>query len=176
MRLMYPIACVVAGGLAALAGFQWKTHQIPYEIMGQQIARLHIGAGGYNHANYGVPGKNLKLQIEKANPEIQSVYCAYDVSDGPVRAYGPVWDGYWSLSLYQANSDNFYVLTDPETDGAFDVTILPPSAKAASEDEVVSPSTKGILLIRMFLGSADSIPAAREAASQTVCERVRPAA
>lgn len=173
MRLMYPIVCVVVGGLAALTGFHWKTHQIPYEIMGQQIARLHAGAGGYNQASDGVPGKNLKAQIEKANPEIQSVYCAYDLSEGSVRAYGPVWDGYWSLSLYQANSDNFYVLTNPETDGAFDVSILPPGAKAASTGEVVSPSNKGILLIRMFLGSADSIPAAREAASRTVCETVR---
>jgi uncharacterized membrane protein len=167
---MYPVACLIAGSISVFSGFQWKTHNIPYEIMEQQIARLHTGAGGYNRANYGVPGKNLKLQIEKANPEIQSVYCAYDLSAGPVRAYGPVWDGYWSLSLYQANSDNYYVLTNSETDGAFDVTILPPGSEAASKDEVVSPSSKGILLIRMFLGSADAIPAAREAAAQTACE------
>lgn len=176
MRLMYPIACLVAGGISVFAGFQWKTHTIPYDIMGQQIGRLYAGAGGYNQANYGMPGKNLKLQIEKANPEIQSVYCAYDLSAGPVRASGPVWDGYWSLSLYQANSDNYYILTNSETDGRFDITILPPGSEAESKDEAVSPSSKGILLIRMFLGSADAIPAAREAAAQTKCELLRPPA
>jgi len=48
------------------------------------------------------------------SPDLLYSKCVYDVSAGPVRVTTPVPDGYWSMSVYAANTDLVAVVNDRE--------------------------------------------------------------
>jgi uncharacterized membrane protein len=105
----------------------------------------------------------------------------YDVTSGPVRiSANPGLSSYWSIALYAANSDNFFVVNDraaagkpvdvwlvSDQSGQADSTI-PPGARV-----VVSPSHRGFLLMRVLTGDYESEKAVVEPARRTLmCHKV----
>ncbi|MEO0884148.1 MAG: DUF1254 domain-containing protein [Pseudomonadota bacterium] len=87
---------------------------------------------------------------------------AYDLSDGPVRISGETWPRYWSVSFYQQNSDNFFVMNDQElADRTFDFVLALEDQDITAFDAtpIISPTAKGIMLIRRFAADASDMPA-----------------
>jgi uncharacterized membrane protein len=173
MRLM-PWILFIA--VFAVAGYWGTLFAIPYAKMSVQMDRFEKMSGGPNMMKAARPGKNLQRPIEKGNPDIQPASCTYDLHGGPVRMRGPVWDGYWSLSFFQANTDNFRILTDLDTHERFDVLIVPkgqaPSMPPPGVTVVESPSLRGIALVRMFVGNDEDKRRAHEAARATSCAAI----
>jgi uncharacterized membrane protein len=84
----------------------------------------------------------------------------FDVSSGPVRVQAnPGLKSYWSIALYAANSDNFFVVNDQQArDKPVDLWLVSEGANAQGQTVapgstvVVSPSKQGFLLMRVLTG------------------------
>ena len=111
-------------------------------------------------------------RVVMPSPDLLYSACVFDVSAGPVRVRAnPGLPGYWSIALYAANSDN----NDRQAGGApVDLWLVsegpnprdpavPPGARV-----VVSPSTQGLLLLRMLTSDYQSEKAVLEPARRTL--------
>lgn len=149
--------------LSAATFFATRTlviHQAPVAVMSTIEQRIVAGAGGWNacfhNQTYG-PRRNA---ARRANPDSIISSMAYDLSDGPVRIAGETWPRYWSISFYQQNSDNFFVMNDLEmASPAFAFILALEGQDTSSFDGVpiISPTEKGILLVRRFAADADDM-------------------
>lgn len=117
--------------------------------------------------------------IVRPSPDIAYSSCVYDLADGPVRIHVEPWQDYMSLSLFDANTDNFYTLNDqrmPAT-GA-DVIIYqrgaePSRADADAAFEVVeTTSRRGVALIRRLAPTQERFALANAARGREICAPV----
>jgi uncharacterized membrane protein len=102
--------------------------------------------------------------------------CAFDLHDGPVRVQAaPTLTNYWSIALYAANSDNFFVRNDRQTQGrAVDLWLVAASPTQAQKpvptgaEVVVSPTLTGFLLMRVLTTDYQVEQAVLEPARRTL--------
>lgn len=113
-------------------------------------------------------------RIVMPSPDLLYATCAIDVRERPLRVRadprGAGHGNYWSIALYAANSDNFYVLNDTQAGTQpVDLVIVPAGSAAtapAGATVVQSPSTRGLLLMRVLVADY-----AREAATLEAARR-----
>ena len=157
--------------LAVLTHFA-VLHAVPRALMHVAIER--IGGGVSNMWRVADRVTPLSRTIVRPSPDFAYSACAYDLRAGPVHITASAWDRYWSLSLYAANSDNYYVLDDRDARGGADITLI--RAGQAHPDDaanvVESPTTQGIALIRRLAPDLESYNAAVEVARGDVCAAV----
>jgi uncharacterized membrane protein len=118
--------------------------------------------------------------VIRDNPDTLTSFAVYDVSEGPVRFESeiPPGGGYWSLSLFAWNTDNFFVLNDRQA-GAAPVAVVvgtdgSPYSPRPGERFVASPSVRGILLVRAIVTDRrDAEEVARLAASMRAARLAR---
>lgn len=112
-----------------------------------------------------------------SNPDMATAFGVYDASETPVRiaCVLPDGDSYWSVSLYGWNTENFYVVNDRTAPAKeFDLVIVTSRTQhVGSENEVVvlSPSKKGVVLVRMVVQDRDDpreLDCVEEAIKKTV--------
>jgi uncharacterized membrane protein len=91
-----------------------------------------------------------------------------------VRA-APVLANYWSVALYAANSDNFFVRNDRQAQGRpVDLWLVAPGGDPqqkpppAGAEVVVSPSSTGFLLMRVLTTDYQAEKAVVEPARRTL--------
>ncbi|MEL7540188.1 MAG: DUF1254 domain-containing protein [Pseudomonadota bacterium] len=135
--------------------------QAPIKVMSTLEDRIAAGAGGWNacfhNKTYG-PRANA---ARRANPDSIISSMAYDLNNGPVRIAGETWPRYWSISFYQQNSDNFFVMNDLEMAGrSFDFILALDNQdiSSAGGTPIISPTAKGIVLVRRFAADASDMP------------------
>lgn len=158
--LLYFIAALILSAVTFFATRHVVIQQAPVKVMSTIEERIALGAGGWNacfHNQVYGPRANA---ARRANPDSIISSMAYDLSEGPVRIAGETWPRYWSISFYQQNSDNFFVMNDLElTSRTFDF-ILALDDQDLSEFEgtpIISPTAKGIMLIRRFAADASDM-------------------
>jgi uncharacterized membrane protein len=115
------------------------------------------------------------------SPDLLYSVCVFDVSGGPIRiTANPGLPSYWSVALYAANSDNFFVVNDRQAAGksvdlwlvSGDANTSAPPAPIGSQ-VVVTPSTQGFLLMRVLTGDYEAEQAVVEPARRTLrCTKV----
>lgn len=151
-------------------------HAAPRAMMNAAIDR--IGGDGFN-AWRAAPRVTAEARdIPRPSPDFAYFACAYDLADGPVSIRVAPWPAYWSLSLYAANSDNFYVIDDRETSFDARVTLIRAGSRAPEDapNVVESPSRRGIALIRRLAPDVANHAAANVTARGDICAPLRPAA
>ncbi len=163
------IAVAVLTHFALLYGF-------PRTAMGVAIQR--IGRGYFNVWRPAPRVTEASRGIVRPSPDLAYSACSYDLGQGPLKIRVAPWRGYWSLSFYQDNSDNFFVIDDREARGGADITLI--RRRAARPDHasqvVESPSTRGIALIRRLAPTQNDYDAATLAARDDICATIaRPA-
>lgn len=112
----------------------------------------------HNRAGFAPPVTAASRQVVMPSPDLLYSVCAYDLSAGPLRVQAdPKLDTYWSVALYSARSDNYFVLNDRKAAGKpVDLWLVSEGANATANpipqgsEVVVSPSTKGFLLMRVL--------------------------
>ena len=158
---IYLVGLVVLSALAFWVTRSAIIYQAPRSVMSMIETRIVQGAGGWNACYHNQIYGPRPQAARRANPDSIISSMAYDLSQGPVRVSGPVWPRYWSLSLYQQNSDNYFVINDRElASDNFDF-VLSYGDQIVSESSSVpisSPTRKGILLVRRFAASEDDMP------------------
>jgi uncharacterized membrane protein len=106
------------------------------------------------HSGLRYAGQDL---VVRSNPDMIVSFAVYDVSKTPVRVKGviPETDNYWSISLFALNTDNFFVLNDRKAKTRdFELVIVNDDSDyrpQGTEQVVVSPSDRGIVLIRLIV-------------------------
>lgn len=151
------LAAIVFLGVRARA-----IDKAPKTVMTALEARIVAGAGGWNACYHNRTYGPRMEAARRANPDSIITSMAYDLADGPVRVSGKTWPRYWSLSLYQQNSDNYFVVNDQQLASAdFDYVIAMDGQKVSASDgsRIVSPTQQGIMLIRRFAAEEDDMPA-----------------
>jgi uncharacterized membrane protein len=128
------------------------------------------------------PPVNAKVRtVVMPSPDLLYSVCVYDLSAGPVHiSANPGLSSYWSIALYAANSDNFFVINDRKAAGkpvdvllVSDVGNSTENRNAVGSQVVVSPSTKGFLLMRVLTGDYEVEKSVVEPARRTlVCRKV----
>jgi len=129
-----------------------------------------------NQAAFPPPVTAAARTVVMPSPDLLYSVCAYDVTTGPVRvSANPNLKSYWSIALYAANSDNFFVINDRKADGKpVDLWLVSEggtsSARPIPADArvVVSPSKTGFLLMRVLTGDYESEKAVIEPARRTL--------
>lgn len=110
------------------------------------------------------------------SPDLLYAVCVFDVSAGPVRISARRPPGYWSLSLYDRNSDNFFGINDNEIKGDTVELILTPGpadvgikAKFPAATYVQTPRSTGVMLSRILVLDPANMQAERDAQSSARC-------
>lgn len=138
------------------------------------VAYQRVGAGHTNEWHVADRVTPLSRNIVRPSPDFAYSACAYDLSRGPVVISAAPWNAYWSLSLYAANSDNFFVIDDREARYGAEITLVragQPHPEGASQ-VVESPSGRGIALIRRLAPTLETYNGAIAAAREDVCASV----
>ena len=159
--LFFSLAAIALAAVTYFITRNMVIQKAPEKVMSTIEARIAAGAGSWNaclHNQVYGPRTNA---ARRANPDSIITSMAYDLSDGPVRVAGETWPRYWSLSFYQQNSDNFFVVNDLELgSSSFDFVLAldGQDTDALGGTTVVSPTAKGIMLIRRFAADASDMP------------------
>jgi uncharacterized membrane protein len=155
--------------LVALAVHLAVINFIPTALM--NVAFKRIGAGRPNEWHVAERVTSLSRSIVRPSPDFAYSACAFDLSNGPLVITAAPWDAYWSLSLYAANSDNFYVIDDREARFGAEITVVR-AGQAHPEGAsmvVESPSGRGIALIRRLAPTLETYNGAVVVAREDVC-------
>ena len=146
---------------------------IPYVVTGVFISRS-VARFGVNHAVAPPLPTDQARTVVKPSPDLLYAVCIYDVSQGPVRVTLAPPRSYWSLSLFDRNSDNIFRANASDLPGE-SVTLTLVAQKDAVEhrlpqkDLVVVPHARGVLLARFLVLDASSMPAALAAQRSVTC-------
>ncbi|HUT52194.1 MAG TPA: DUF1254 domain-containing protein [bacterium] len=162
----------IAATLALTAAFHLLTiYAYPYFKM------VELGRRGKGSANTIFHRSRVSAesrQVVRPSPDLIYSGCGYDLSKHPLKISATVpQDTYWSVSMFAANTDNFFVLNDKKARGkkveiilfrkgadyreGENVTSLWLWAWMVTRNEdyraemVESPSTRGLVLFRMLI-------------------------
>ena len=161
----------IAGLLLALATHFAIVFGMPRVLMNVAFDRVSAHSAHINEMLRPPRVTEASRAIVRPSPDLEYSTCAYDLSHGPVVMRVTAWPQYWSLSLYAANTDNYFVLDDREAHGGAEITLVraghPHPKDAASVVE--SPTDRGIALVRRLAPSQAEFDAASAASARDVC-------
>jgi len=106
--------------------------------------------------------------VVRPSPDLYYALCRYDLRNPGMRLAVRMgdWPDYQSLSFFDARTNNFATLRG--TGQAVAVRLLPPRS-APEQGAIVSPTAKGVILIRRLAPDQDSFAAAAEAGKADRC-------
>jgi uncharacterized membrane protein len=121
------------------------------------------------------PSDHSQRRVVMPSPDLLYALCAFDLERGPLRVSAapvlPAGTGYWSVALYASNTDNFFVVGDRQLAGrALELDVIGPQAElpVGAAGVVRSPSTRGLLLMRVLVGDRARDAPAAETARRTL--------
>jgi uncharacterized membrane protein len=139
---------------------------LPYMIMNATMAKYETNV----LTTTGQPTSASRNVVRPA-PDLYSSRTAYDLSKGPIKFTAKVpTDNYWSVSFYANNTDNFLVINDKQVkSNPLQILLVTQGMKYSNPDNaqvVISPSTKGIMLVRQLVPSPDKLADVADIAKQ----------
>lgn len=152
----------------------------PRVVMSVAARRIEDSAGGTNvwlHAQRVTPQTQ---EVVRSSPDLAYSACAWDLSEGPVRISAPAWDDYFSLSLYDDRTNNFFVANGRDAGGDEVDLLLATRDQAAdltSTDDlrtVAAPSPTGIALLRYLAPTPSAFARADAVRRSAVCDARSP--
>jgi uncharacterized membrane protein len=130
---------------------------VPYIMMNVEIGRPKINVLNHSGRNTGA-----RKTVARPNADMYMSSMAYDLSKSPMLFTAPVpTDHYWSVSFFENNSDNFFVINDKQVkSNPVKILLVTPGMKYSNPDNaqvVVSQSIRGIMLIRQAIPGDDRL-------------------
>ena len=167
------LSLLVTALLAHLLAVWAAPRAIMYVLMhGPMAQKMNM----HNQAAFPEAVTAKSRTVVMPSPDMLYSVCAFDLHDGPVRVQAaPALSNYWSIALYAANSDNFFVRNDRQTQGrAVDLWLVAASPSTAQKpvpagsEVVVSPTLTGFLLMRVLTTDYQAEKAVLEPARRTL--------
>ncbi|MCG8541161.1 MAG: DUF1254 domain-containing protein, partial [Clostridia bacterium] len=177
LRPAFIIIAIAILVVSATASYSWRVRTVPYEEMQMIEAALTRVAGDKNAIGYGRKPTH-ETRIVKNNPDTRTAFCWYDVTDGPVVISATSSPSYWSLSLYDRRSENFFVMNNQQASASeiFEFVLYqkgspPPSQSSALLVPV--DDSQGAALMRYFVPTEDLEQAVLTARSNATCQSLQ---
>lgn len=165
------VVAVVA--VASHAAVALATPRVIMRVAEDRIADQSGGVNRWLHAPRSTPQNQ---QVVRSSPDLAYSACAWDVSDGPVLLTAPAWDDYWSLTIYDARTDNVLVRNDRTSAAGASILLVPSggwSGDVPDSAEVVrAPSIRGVALLRYLAPTDHAFREADQVRSSAVCGSV----
>lgn len=107
--------------------------------------------------------------VVRSSPDLFYALCRYDLHDPGMTLAVRIaaWPDYQSLSFFDARTDNFATIRAVSKTAA--VRLLPPGS-APEQGAIVSPTAKGVILIRRLAPSGEQFDAAVAASADDRCQ------
>jgi uncharacterized membrane protein len=146
----------------------------PYYIM-FKLSKSRQGV--INTIHHAPPTTAESRAVVRPSPDLLYSACGYDVKEKPLRitAQAP-GDTYWSLSIFAANTDNFFVINDRQLDSRHAEVILVREGKTYPDhgDALVveAPIDLGVVLLRMLITDEEKIDDLIKIQKQASCSPV----
>jgi uncharacterized membrane protein len=146
-----------------------------------RLIMLHTMAGiakqaGTNTIMYAPRATWRARGIVRPSPDLLYSICVYDLSaaGGAVRvSTHDMPDTYWSVSVFDADTNNFYALNDQQAKTDTADFILMPQGKSAGASRlsvVAAPTNRGIVLFRILVSDEVHVAGIDAARHNTGCE------
>ena len=170
---------VLGALLIAIVVHLLSLYAIPHLVMSRAIATMAQG-GGFNRVAHAERATATSHGVVRPSPDLLYSACPFDLSSGPllVRAHVPAGT-YWSVSAFDAETDNFFVRNDLQVPGGeLGLLIEPPNARRTTAPKsltpIVSPTLRGLVLFRTLINDEANFAELDAARRQTSCQTYRP--
>lgn len=166
---MWLVAVLVVAAAVHVASVALLPHVIMNRTMGAIAHRT-----GVNKMAHTPRPTAAARGIVRPSPDLLYSTCVFDVSGGPVRVHANGMPStYWSVSLFDDRTDNFYVINDRQAkSGGVDFLIAAPGTRAdrAQLPIVVAPSNRGLVLVRTLIDDDKRLAEIEAARRHAACE------
>lgn len=168
-RWIGPLAVLLVTAAAAHA---LTLHYAPNVIMARAmdaLAERGVALHAFTRPQRVTP---TSQQVVRSSPDLYYALCRYDLGQDGTRLAVTLgrWPDYQSLAFFDARTDNFATLRG--IGRAVSVRLLPPGS-TPEEGAIVSPTAKGVILIRRLAPDAARFAAAAEAGKADTCRLER---
>jgi len=165
LTLFVLLAAIVIGHLAVLYGAPGFIMQRAMAAMEQRGIPQH----GFRLAPRMTPQTQ---RVVRASPELAYSICLFDFSEGvdAVAIEMAAWPGYSSLSVYDAQTNNF--LTFRGEGKRFAMRLLPPLSEPEGFS-IPAPTQRGVVLIRRIAPNEADYRAVEKIAAEDSCRAIR---
>jgi uncharacterized membrane protein len=157
-----------------------SVYAVPSLIMHRALAMMTRNAD-FNTLRFSARPTSESRAIVRPSPDLLYSACPYDLAkaNGALRVQATVPPGtYWSVSAFDAQTNNFYVRNDRQTpSGAVDFLIIAPGAYIQNNrlPVVVSPSNRGLVLFRTLINDEARLADIDNARRRASCAPYAPA-
>tara|TARA_R110000868_G_scaffold6550_7_gene37070 strand:+ start:26689 stop:27225 length:537 start_codon:yes stop_codon:yes gene_type:complete len=172
MRWIAPVAALV---LAGLLGFTLVLRWIPGFVMTRAMAQIEGNGAPLNTAMHVPPVTEESHNVVRPSPDIMYSICLFDLTGGPlmVQSRWPGGGAYASISLFDAQTNNFLTVSDSSQPGRTVLWVQGPDSEAAAAPDGVtavrSPTTRGVVLYRRILDASASLASADAERQSFLC-------
>ena len=160
---------------AAVIGHVGLVMATPHLLMDVAMKRISQDGKLVNQFYFAPRTTQESRGIVRPSPDLAYASCVFDLSKGPllVEAAPSPDQGYVSLSVFAANTDNIAVFDSAQSpQGMRFVLAREGQAVPQGERVLISPSDKGIVLDRRLAPTADLFAAADQARRADKCQRI----
>jgi uncharacterized membrane protein len=169
LLLKWLAVMAVVGGITHLA----VIFAAPYVLMAGAMHKLGGGGRAVNQFVFAPRTTEASRAIVRPSPDLAYGVCVYDLSKGPLRVHAAPWGDYMSISVFQANSDNIFVLNDRQAPTGVDFVLATKDQQTpAGAKVVISSSAKGVILDRRLAPTQDRFIQADAARRGDVCQTI----
>lgn len=148
----------------------------PGMLMGKAMTRLSGGGKAVNTFVFGERTTQHSRRVVRPSPDLAYSSCAYDLSGGPIEvsAAPSPDDGYVSLSVFAANTDNIGVYDSIRSPDGIRFVLAQDGQQVPSGVFVLrSPSARGLILDRRLAPDAATFAAVDQARRADRCAPIK---
>lgn len=161
---------LIAGVLVAALAWHATLVATPRLLMAAAYDR--IAKGGPNRFSFGPLATDKSRAIVRPSPDLAYASCPFDLGAGPLLIdVPPVPAAYWSLSVFDAETDVAFVRNNVEAAGApiRAAVTLPDQPAPAGYPRVTVAHPRGIALVRILVEDRADFPVIDPARKQATC-------
>lgn len=142
--------------------------------------RVMMKMGAVNEIHHQARVTANSRAVVRPSPDLLYSICPFDLSQGALHVTAKVPPGtYWSVSIFDADTNNFFVKNDSQAKGAIDLMVMLPMTDVKmprGTTQVLSPSAKGLVLFRTLVGDEKDFAAIDAVRRGARCDLVHPVA
>ena len=147
----------------------------PHVLMNVAMKRVSQDGKLVNQFIFGPRTTQNSRNIVRPSPDLAYSTCVYDLKDGPllIEAAPSPNNGYVSLSVFAANTDNIAVFDTAQSPQGIRFVLAREGQKTpAGEKVVISTSDRGMILDRRLAPNAELFAAADQARRGDKCQKI----
>lgn len=170
-RWIGPVAVAL---VLAIVTYFITLSRTPQTLMSAAVSRMEK-LGGINTFGHMPLATDKSRAVVRPSPDLAYSACPFDLSQGPLAiSAAPVPANYWSLSVFQANTDAAFVRNNIEARGqAMQIVVAQPGQATPPGAAVVRVNgARGVALIRILVDDPARFPAIDAARRGSTCKTI----